>query len=248
MFSVKNIKTDTPPDPLSRGDKACQLRVISAMQILITVIWLLLLAGVLAVLGVPQSRDVFVSMTKAHPYLMGMAKFALLGTMGELLSWKVVTGKWRLFGVRLWQRALVWAFIGVLLAIAFPLFSAGVEGLLDQGMLPGRGVKWLTAFWKSFFLQAVFAFPFMVFHRITDTLIEKGRLFSRWPFIEVYRGIDWDNMFKVVGGSIAWFWLPVHTVNFMLPPEFRVIVAALLAIVLGLILGVAKRKAVKSRG
>jgi hypothetical protein len=215
------------------------------MQIAITLTWLLLLAGVLTVLGVPQSREAFVSLTKAHPYLMGMAKFALLGTMGELLSWKVVSGKWKLAGVRLWQRVMVWAFIGILLTAAFPLFSAGVEGLLESGYLPGSGVNWLAAFWKSFFLQAVFAFPFMVFHRITDTLIERGKLFKKWPFIEVYRGIDWDNMFRIVGWAIVWFWLPVHTVNFMLPPEFRVIVAALLAIVLGLILGVAKRKAVQ---
>ncbi len=216
------------------------------MQYIITLVWLLLLAAVLAMLGVPQSREVFVSLTRAHPYLMGMAKFALLGTMGELLSWKVVTGRWRLSGVRLWQRVLVWAFIGILLTIAFPLFSAGVEGLLEQGMLPGKGVKWLTAFWKSFFLQAVFAFPFMVFHRITDTLIEQGRLFAKWPFIEVYKNIDWDNMFRIVGWAIVWFWLPVHTINFMLPAEFRVIVAAILAIVLGLILGIAKRRAAKS--
>lgn len=217
------------------------------MQLVITFVWLLLLAGVLAVLGVPQSREAFVSLTKAHPYLMGMAKFALLGTMGELLSWKVVTGKWKLSGVRLWQRVIVWAFIGILLTIAFPLFSAGVEGLLAQGYLPGKDVKWLPAFWKSFFLQAVFAFPFMVFHRITDMLIERGQLFSKWPFIEVYRNIDWDNMFRIVGWAIVWFWLPVHTINFMLPAEFRVIVAALLAIVLGLILGFAKRKSAKSK-
>jgi hypothetical protein len=215
------------------------------MEILITFLWIGILAGVLAVLGVPSSRELFVAATRAHPYLMGMAKFALLGTMGELLSWKVVSGKWRLSGVRLWQRALVWALIGVMLTLAFPLFSAGVDGMLAQGLLPGRGVVWLTAFWKSFFLQAMFAFPFMTFHRITDTLIGKGKLFSRWPLIETYRGIDWDNMFKIVGWSIIWFWLPVHTLNFMLPPEFRVMVAALLAIVLGLILGLAKQKAAK---
>ena len=215
------------------------------MELLISFCWMLILAGVLAVLGFPASREVFVAATRAHPYLMGMAKFALLGTMGELLSWKVVSGKWKLSGVRLWQRALVWAVIGVMLTIAFPLFSAGVDGLLAQGYLPGKTLPWLTAFWKSFLLQAMFAFPFMTFHRITDTLIERGKLFSKWPLIEVYKGIDWDNMFKVVGTSIVLFWLPVHTVNFMLPAEFRVIVAALLASVLGLILGFAKRKSVK---
>jgi hypothetical protein len=216
------------------------------MELLISFCWMLVLAGILAVLGFPASREVFVATTRAHPYLMGMAKFALLGTMGELLSWKVVSGKWKLSGVRLWQRALVWALIGVMLTIAFPLFSAGVDDLLKNGFLPGQGVKWLAAFWKSFLLQAMFAFPFMTFHRITDTLIERGQLFTKWPLIEVYKGIDWDNMFKVVGTSIVLFWLPVHTINFMLPAEFRVIVAALLAIVLGLILGFAKRKSVKN--
>jgi hypothetical protein len=216
------------------------------MELLTSFCWMLILAAVLAVLGFPASREVFVALTKTHPYVMGMAKFALLGTMGELLSWKVVSGKWKLSGVRLWQRALVWALIGVMLTMAFPLFSAGVEGLLALGYLPGKDIAWLTAFWKSFFLQAVFAFPFMTFHRITDTLIERGRLFSKWPLVEVYKGIDWDNMFKVVGTSIFLFWLPVHTANFMLPAEFRVIVAALLAIVLGLILGFAKRTSVKN--
>jgi len=217
------------------------------MELLISLLWALLFGGVLAILIVPGSREIFVALTKAHPYLMGMAKFLLLGTMGELLSWKVVSGKWRLLGIRLWQRALVWAVIGIMMTLAFPLFSGGVDGLLAQGYLPGRGVAWLTAFWKSFFFQAVFGFPFMTFHRITDTLIEKDKLFSRWPLIETYQNIDWDNMLRIVGGSIVWFWLPVQSVNFMLPPEFRVVVAALLAIMLGLILGFAKRKAVNKQ-
>jgi hypothetical protein len=213
------------------------------MDLFISLTWALLLGGVLTILIIPGSRELFVMTTRAHPYLMGMAKFILLGTMGELLSRKVVSGQWRLLGIRLWQRSLIWGVIGIMLTIAFPLFSAGVEGLQAQGYLGGLGNSWLTAFWKSFFLQAVFAFPFMIFHRITDTLIEKNRLLSRWPLIETYRDIDWDNMFRIVGWSIIWFWLPVHTANFMLPPEFRVVVAALLAIVLGLILGIAKQKA-----
>jgi hypothetical protein len=217
------------------------------LDLFISLVWVLLLGGVLAILIIPGTRELFVMTTRAHPYLMGMAKFLLLGTMGELLSWKVVSGKWRLLGVRLWQRALVWAVIGIMMTLAFPLFSGGVDGLLAQGYLPGLGVAWLTAFWKSFFFQAVFGFPFMTFHRITDTLIEKNKLFSSWPLIETYRNIDWDNMFRIVGGSIVWFWLPVQSVNFMLPPEFRVVVAALLAIMLGLILGFAKRKAVNKQ-
>ncbi|MBN1150342.1 hypothetical protein JXA84_03860 [candidate division WOR-3 bacterium] len=217
------------------------------MDVALSIIWMLILAMVVAVLAFPGSREEFVELTKNYPYFMGALKFGLLGTMGELLSWKIVSGKWRLKNIRLWQRILVWAFLGVVFVAVFPLFSFGVEGLLQTGLLGGKGIKLLTAFWKSFFMQAIFAFPFMVFHRITDTLIDRGELFTKWKIVEVYEKIDWENMFKIVGAAIIWFWLPVHTLNFLLPPEFRLITAALLAIVLGAILGIAKRLSVKKQ-
>ncbi len=208
---------------------------------LITLAWSLLLAAVVAMLALPASREAFVAATRAHPLLLGMAKFALLGTMGELLSWKVVSGRWKVRGVRLHQRALAWACYGLMFALAIPLFSHGVDGMLAQGLLPGRGCAPAAAFWKSFFLQFFFAFLFMSFHRFIDTLIDNGKLFSRWPVVATYAGIDWRNMLTVVGWSLVWFWLPAQAVNFMLPPEYRVLGAALLAIALGLILGVARR-------
>ena len=36
--------------------------------------------------------------------------------------------------------------------------------------------------------------------------------------------------------SLLFFWVPAHTVTFLLPPAFRVLFAALLGAVLGLIL------------
>lgn len=210
-----------------------------------SVLWCMLLLAVLAVLAVPSTRTEFVNLTQTYPYPMGMLKFAILGTMGELIGWKIVTGKWRIRNIRIWQRILVWAFLGFVFAAVFPLFSYGVDGLLGIGLLAGKNSVLVQAFWKSFFMQAIFAFPFMIFHRITDTLIDSGELFRKWKLIEVYKNIDWDNMFKIVGSAIIWFWLPVHTVNFLLPPEYRLITAALLAIVLGMILGIAKRISIK---
>lgn len=221
---------------------------IHIMDLLVSIIWLGLLAGVAGILSFPASREVFVIITKAHPLLMGMLKFALLGTMGELLGTKVVTGRWRLKGIHLHQRIFVWAFLGLVFAIILPLFSYGTDGLLESGTIPGRDIRLLEAFWKSFFMQLIFAFPFMVFHRITDTLIEKNRLFGRWPVIDIFLNIDWRNMLNVVGWSIIWFWLPVQTINYLLPPEFRVVVAALLAVALGFILGLAKRLSIRGAG
>jgi hypothetical protein len=176
---------------------------------------------------------------------MGMIKIGLLGTMGEILGGRIVSGRWILRGIRLWQRALVWAFLGIVFTAVFPLFSYGVEGLIKQGLIPGAGSSLLAAFWKSFFMNVIFAFPMMVFHRFTDTLIGKGALFTRWSAAGTFALIDWKNMFSIVAASCVWFWIPAQTVTFLLPSEFRIMSAAFLAIVLGFILGMAKRLSLK---
>lgn len=208
---------------------------------LIWIAWLLIIAGAIAVLAIPGSRDRFVALTRSHPYVIGMIKIGLLGTMGELLGGRIVSGRWILRGVRLWQRALVWAFLGIVFTAVFPLFSYGVEGLIKQGLIPGAGSALLAAFWKSLFMNVIFAFPMMVFHRFTDTLIGKGALFSRWSAAGTFVSIDWKNMFSIVAASCVWFWIPAQTVTFLLPSEFRIMSAAFLAIVLGFILGMARR-------
>ena len=212
------------------------------MERLCWLVWAALLGAVVVLLAVPELRAQFEQATRAHPYLMGCAKIGLLGMMGELLGKRLSRGAWQLKGIRISQRLLVWAFLGVVFAAVFPLFSFGVDGLLDKELLPGKGNAIVTAFWKSFFMNVIFAFPMMVFHRITDTLVDRGQLFSRWPLVEVFTGIDWKTMFRVVGAACLWFWIPAHTVTFSLPPEYRVLSAALLAIALGFIMGLANRR------
>ncbi len=215
---------------------------------LISFVWALILAGSIAILVAPGTRSRFAELTWSHPYLLGMLKIGLLGTMGELLGAKIVSGRWHLRGTRLWQRALVWTFLGLVFTAVFPMFSYGVDGLITQGLIPGEGSRFLTAFWKSFFMNVIFAFPMMSFHRFTDTLIGRGALFSRWPVVETFTSIDWKNMFSIVAPSCIWFWIPAQTVTFLLPPEFRIMSAAFLAIVLGFFLGTAKRLSMKKAG
>jgi hypothetical protein len=213
------------------------------MKRLIAPVWLLVLAAVVAVLAIPETREIFKDLTRIHPYVMGFFKIAILGTMGELLGGRIVTGHWRLTGVRLHQRFLVWGFLGLVFTAVFPLFSFGVDGLLAAGLIPGTGNALAAAFWKSFFLNLIFGFPMMVFHRITDTLIDHGELFRAWPLAEITQTADWRNLYRIVGAACLWFWIPAHTITFLLPPEFRVISAALLAVFLGAILGFAKKQA-----
>ncbi|MGM0438140.1 MAG: hypothetical protein ACQEQD_07690 [Bacillota bacterium] len=211
---------------------------------IISIFWGLLLIIIISILYFPQTRTQFVFLTESYPYLMGAVKIGILGIMGDLLGNKIVRGNWQLKGIKIGQRILVWAFIGILFTVVFPLFSYGVEGLLNSGLLYGVNSTFFAAFWKSFFMNMIFAFPMMVFHRITDNLIDKGKLFTKWPLIKTFKNINWENMFKVVGAACIWFWIPAHTITFLLPSEFRVMSAALLAIVLGFILGLAKRKSI----
>ena len=65
--------------------------------------------------------------------------------------------------------------------------------------------------------------PFLVIiHRILDN--------------GVMRVKNWNNIDKSLL-SLLWFWLPAHTVTFMLPTPFQIGLAAVWSVVLGLILG-----------
>ncbi|MCX7905011.1 MAG: Mpv17/PMP22 family protein, partial [Caloramator sp.] len=46
----------------------------------------------------------------------------------------------------------------------------------------------------------------------------------------------------VVLKTIPFFWIPAHTITFLLPSEYRVLMASFLSIALGAILSLAKRK------
>jgi prepilin signal peptidase PulO-like enzyme (type II secretory pathway) len=46
----------------------------------------------------------------------------------------------------------------------------------------------------------------------------------------------------VVLKTIPLFWIPVHTITFMLPPHYRVVIAAYLSIVLGVFLVYSNKK------
>ena len=58
-------------------------------------LWLLGITTIALFLINHDTNVMFVSATKAHPYIMGFTKFAILATMGELLSIRIVKGDWQ---------------------------------------------------------------------------------------------------------------------------------------------------------
>ncbi len=214
-------------------------------------IWIAIIMAISAFIAVPATRNLFVFATTQNPYLMGFTKTAILATMGELLVNRMRQGAY-FAGIGMAMKFIVWGLLGMVFVLMFPLFSAGVSDLQQAGLLPViSGTGWaamlLTAFLTSLLINVVFAPSFMILHRITDTCIELtgGRLTSlRHIKVEtVITHIDWTYFFRfVVFKTIPLFWIPAHTITFLLPPQFRVLMAAYLSIALGVILTIAKRQ------
>ncbi len=216
-------------------------------------VWLACLGGLLSLLVVPASHEIFIGVTKAHPYLMGFVKFAILATMGELLALRIGVGEWKK-PAGLPYRTAVWGLIGMLIVLMFELFSSGVAGAAAKGLLwtgAGGYAQVIGAFLISATMNLAFAPTFMIAHRISDTYIDlicgEGVPLSALNLSRVIAHIDWQSMISfVIMKTIPFFWIPAHTIVFLLPPEYRVLVAASLAIALGAILSYAKAAKLQS--
>ena len=206
--------------------------------------WLAGLAAFIAILVVPVTHEMFVKFITEHAYMGGFIKFFMLATMGELLARRIVTGDWNIPNGLLY-RAFVWGLLGMVIVLIFSVFAAGIAGALANGFLPGGNSKFAFAFFVSFIMNLSFAPTMMAFHRVTDTFIDlkydnkKGKV----TLSDVVKRIDWNNFISfVLMRTIPIFWIPAHTITFLLPPEYRVLSAAFLSIALGAILAFAKKK------
>ncbi len=213
-------------------------------------VWFGALFAVAFILLYPTTHTVFVTATKTHPYLMGFIKVAILATMGELMALRIVTGEWKR-PVGLQYRAIVWGLLGMAFVLVFDIFAGGVTGSMNKALLPASADKAvnqvLFAFFTSALMNLIFAPTFMLFHRVTDTFIDlgDGRLskIMKIRLRDVISKIDFNGFISfVVIKTIPIFWIPAHTVTFMLAPEYRVLMASFLSIAMGGILAFAKRR------
>jgi len=208
------------------------------------VIWTAALLGVIAFLLFPTTNKVFISVTTDYPYIAGFLKFAVLATMGDLLAYRLVTSEWKI-RKGFFFRAFIWGFLGVVIVLIFNIFGTGVANALKMGLLPGEGFPLAFAFFTSAIMNLSFAPSMMGFHRFTDTYADlkfiEGK--KNLKLKQVFYTVDWDNFISfVVLKTIPIFWIPAHTITFLLPSEYRVLMAAFLSIALGAILSFAKAK------
>jgi len=200
-------------------------------------------------------------------YISGFLKFAVLATLGESLGLRLTKGVYNEPGFGLMPRAFVWGLIGVSIKIAFVVFAVGTPAMLaklfgvsdavasmkansyfdavDAGL---GGTRILTAFSISTFMNLIFAPVFMTFHKITDTHIVKNggslkALITPINFKEIFPNLNWEVQWNFVfKKTIPFFWIPAHTITFLMPSEYRIVFAAVLGIILGVILSFAINK------
>jgi len=209
----------------------------------------------------PPVTNLYMKFNKEHGMIMSFLKFAVLATLGEVIALRIKSGVYNEPGFGIIPRMIVWGFLGLAINLAFNIFASGAPVFLAYMGLPDApaamngsfsGLKLLDAFAISTTMNLIFAPVMMTFHKITDIhIIANGGtvsgLLKPIPFGPILKGINWDVMWNFIfKKTIPFFWIPAHTITFLLPPEFRVLFAALLGIALGLILAIGGQKAVKS--
>lgn len=170
--------------------------------------------------------------------LMCFAKFYFLGTLGELLTVKRRTKSWQVSCPG--YRAFFWGLFGIWIGLAFVLIDKGVMGLIAANLWPAGGKLWL-AFSKSLWINVLsgYAFSMMVTHGYTNFMV--AGLDDSLLICDVRsfaNGYNWGKSVPYLVGTIFIFWLPVHTITFSLPAEWRTLMAALLSIALGVLLSI----------
>ncbi|MBN2828868.1 MAG: hypothetical protein JXR56_00945 [Candidatus Cloacimonetes bacterium] len=175
----------------------------------------------------------YITAVKAHPIYMAMIQFAILGTLGEFIS-KWISAKKFFFPftplITIWKM-IEWAFLAVLIKAVFVGYSEGlIPGLQNHvpAFLPqAEKGTFLFAFMVSTLMNLQFGMTLVIGHRVLDNLPLK---------VKNWKGLDKGLL------CLIWFWIPAHTITFMLPKDYQIGLAALWSVALGLLLGLFNRK------
>lgn len=201
--------------------------------------------------------DWYKSFNAAHGMVMSFLKFAILATLGEMLGLRISTGVYhnKTFGII--PRMVVWGLLGIGINMAMIIFSKGTPMFLEYMGLEHASTlingefcfaKVMVALAISVAMNSIFAPVFMTLHKITDTHIGNcggsyKALITPIPMTRIFTGLNWAVLWSFVfKKTIPLFWYPAHTITFLLPAEMRVLFAAILGIVLGVLLAIGIRK------
>ena len=206
-------------------------------------IWGLLLLVWIIVLVIPSFRTVFIQVTDLHPYIGGFVKFFILASMGDMLGYRIQKKEW-IFPKNFIKKAVVWGILGMMITLVFTVFMAGVAGAQKVGRLPFEGSKFAQAFFGSTIMNLTFGPMLYIYHKFMDLWIDiKYEEKVNVTIQAIVDKIDWYTLV-----SFSWLktcifiWIPLHTIVFLMPPEYRVLASAFLSILLGVLIAITKKK------
>ncbi len=200
-------------------------KVISLGVVLLTVIFVYIL-----------TRSFFLTFAGNYKIIGGFTKFFFLASIGDFIGYRLKNGIW-MVPKNILLKAIVWGLIGAVIVLIFTIFSSGVVTLQSKGLLPFQDIAFATAFFTSLFMNTIFAPTMMAFHRVSDQYLDGSESIEA-----AVKEVNWVQFYKVVLlKTVPFFWIPAHTITFLLPDEYRVIFAAVLGIALGLLLSLFKK-------
>jgi len=176
--------------------------------------------------------DWYISIVKNYPFTSAMVQFGILGTLGTCVA-RWVQSKRFYFPLNIKESfwfPISWAMLSILIKVAFIGFDGFLDILLEKGILPAAFSvegSFLRALGWSIAMNLQFGPLLVILHRWLDYL----------PFGKT----NWANIDKGLI-SLLWWWIPAHTITYMLPPDLRIGLAAFWSVVLGFILGFFNRK------
>ena len=167
--------------------------------------------------------NTYIELVKTYHIYSAMIQFAVLGTLGDIFS------KWMQRGTVfmpyklgvIFLKMLEWALLAIAIKHAFVGFQGFIDGLIVQGFLPELNL-FGRAFSVSVAMNVQFGLLLVILHRFLDNLISREN--------------NWKNIDKGMF-SLIWFWIPAHTITFMLDKPYQIGLAAIWSLVLGIILG-----------
>lgn len=218
------------------------IKTKSSAKILLPIYVAITIIGFALILIFPSSREIFKGLSSTHPYIMGFIKFALLATAGELIASSIRAGK-ATVPVKIISRFVIWGLIGIWITFMMKVYSTAAAALMAQNMLPGGENAFLRALYTSVMMNTTFGPTFMAIHKCSDQWLFLKHNKSDTSLKSVVGSIDWSafvsfTLFK----TVPLFWIPAHTITFLLPSQYQVMMAAALSLVLGLILSLGARK------
>lgn len=83
----------------------------------------------------------------------------------------------------------------------------------------------------------------MAVHKCSDRVLDMIKIKEKVCIESVIGSIDWSVFVRfTLIKTVPLFWIPAHTVTFLLPEAYQVVLAAFLSVALGIILSFGTKK------